>query len=143
MREHILVVPETYCLSCADFWVSPILGMSACRHYVIDPLLAASAPALTESEKLTPPIRAPQLIKTNPCTETGACGELRCTLEDTVAYRKHVTMELVSVTTRMPNAFNIMISCLRRLSARHCGNGYPEHSGFYPWSVRSHFFFTS
>ena len=44
MRENIVLIPEIYCVSCADFWVSSILGMPACRHYVIDPLLAASAP---------------------------------------------------------------------------------------------------
>jgi len=41
MRENILLIPS---VSCADFWVSSILGMLACRYYVIDPLLAASAP---------------------------------------------------------------------------------------------------
>ena len=44
MRGNIVLIPEIYCVSCADFWVSSILGMPVCRHYVIDPLLAASAP---------------------------------------------------------------------------------------------------
>jgi len=44
MRENILLIPEIYSVSCADFWVASILGMLACRYYVIDPLLAASAP---------------------------------------------------------------------------------------------------
>jgi len=41
MHENILLIPS---VSCADFWVSSILGMLACRYYVIDPLLATSAP---------------------------------------------------------------------------------------------------
>ena len=32
-----------FCVSCADFWVSSILGMLACCYHVIDPLLAALA----------------------------------------------------------------------------------------------------
>jgi len=50
MRENILLVRKNYCVSCADFWVLSILGLPACRDYVIDPLLAASAcPGRTRS----------------------------------------------------------------------------------------------
>ena len=44
MRNFFLLIPKFFCASCADFWVPSILGMPACRYYVIDPLLAASAP---------------------------------------------------------------------------------------------------
>ena len=44
MCENILLIPEIYSVSCVDFWVSSILGMLACRYYVIDPLLATLAP---------------------------------------------------------------------------------------------------
>jgi len=54
MRENILLVRKIYCVSCADFWVLSILGMPACRDYVIDPLLAASRAAHRTVLRLRP-----------------------------------------------------------------------------------------